>query len=137
MAYLDRIQTYQRIRAVILRDAWLIDHDHKEDEREGGVEEEASDAAFLTGARCQTMTSEQDGRSHQHQPDNQDHDNGSSHGAAPSGKASNAGRGRMKTNEWGEPLEDPGPPVGETAAEMMGTMNGVITPPPRSEARVS
>jgi hypothetical protein len=51
MAYLDRIQTYQRIRTVILRDAWLIDHDRKEDEREDDVEEEASDAAFLTGAR--------------------------------------------------------------------------------------
>jgi hypothetical protein len=135
MAYLGRIQTYQRIRTVILRDARLIDHDHREDEGEGDVEEEASDAA---------STAEQDGRSHQ--PDNQDHDNGSSHDAAPSGKAptpgqwrrrqqrnrdreakaSNAGRGRMKTNEWGEPLEGPGPPVGETAAEMMGTMNRAI-----------
>ena len=49
MAYRDRIQTYQRIRTVILKDAWLIDHDHREDEREDGVEEEASDAACLTG----------------------------------------------------------------------------------------
>jgi hypothetical protein len=32
----------------------------------------------------------------------------------------------MKTNEKGEPFEDPGPPVGETAAEMMGSMNRVI-----------
>jgi hypothetical protein len=31
MAYLGRIQTYQRIRTAILRDAWLIDHDHKEE----------------------------------------------------------------------------------------------------------
>jgi hypothetical protein len=53
MAHRDRIQTYQRIRTVILRDAWLIDHDHREDERENGVEEEASDAACLTGARWQ------------------------------------------------------------------------------------
>jgi hypothetical protein len=45
MAYQDRIQTYQRIRTVILRDAWLIDHDHRENEREDGVEEGASDAA--------------------------------------------------------------------------------------------
>jgi hypothetical protein len=85
MAYLDRIQTYQRIRTVILRDVWLIDHDHKEDEREGDVEEEASDAAFLTGARWQASTAEQDGQSHQ--SDNQDHCSGSSHDDAPSGKA--------------------------------------------------
>jgi hypothetical protein len=32
----------------------------------------------------------------------------------------------MKTSEWVESLEDLGPPVGETAAEMMGTMNRVI-----------
>jgi hypothetical protein len=32
----------------------------------------------------------------------------------------------MKTNEKGEPFEDPGPPVGETAAEMMGSMNRVM-----------
>jgi hypothetical protein len=156
-----RIQTYQRIRTVILRDAWLIDHDHKEGGREGDVEEGASDAAFLTGARWQTSTAEQSGRSHQsdnqdhgsgcrcgrsHQSDNQGHGSGSSHGDVPLGrastpgqwrrrqqrnrdreaKASDAGRGRMKTSEWGEPLEDPGPPVGETAAEMMGTMNRVI-----------
>jgi hypothetical protein len=37
-----------------MRDVWLIDHDHREDEREDGVEEEeASDAACLTGARWQ------------------------------------------------------------------------------------
>jgi hypothetical protein len=36
-------------RTTILRDAWLIDHDHREDEKEDGVEEEASDAACLTG----------------------------------------------------------------------------------------
>jgi hypothetical protein len=58
MAYLGRIQAYQRIRAVILRDAWLIDHDHKEDEGGGDVEpdEEASDAA---------PTAEQNSRPHQ------------------------------------------------------------------------
>jgi hypothetical protein len=70
MAYLGRIKAHQRIRAVILRDAWLIDRDHKEDEEEGAVgpDEEASDAA---------STAEQNIRPHE--PDNQDHDNGSSH----------------------------------------------------------
>jgi hypothetical protein len=93
MAYRGRIKAYQRIRTAILRDAWLIDHDHKEGEEEGAVEtgpdEEAPDAA---------STAEQNSRPHQ--SDNQDHDNGSSHDAAPSSeapmsKASNAGRGRM------------------------------------------
>jgi hypothetical protein len=28
MAHRHRIQTYQRIRTVILRDAWLIDHEY-------------------------------------------------------------------------------------------------------------
>jgi hypothetical protein len=123
MAYRGRIHAYQRIRTVILRNAWLIDHDHKVDEEEGAVEtgpdEEASDAA---------STAEQ--KSWPHQSDNQDHDNGSSHGAASSGealmsKASNTGHGRMKTDEWGEAIEAEGepPPVGETAAEMMGTMS--------------
>jgi hypothetical protein len=43
-------------------------------------------------------------------------------------KASNTGHGRMKTDEWGEAIEAEGepPPVGETAAEMMGTMNMVL-----------
>jgi hypothetical protein len=52
MAYLGRIKAYQRIRAIVLRDAWLIDHDHKEDEGEGDVEpdEEASDAASCPAA---------------------------------------------------------------------------------------
>ena len=104
MAYRHRVQTYQRIRTVILRDVWLIDHDHKEDEKEDGVEEEASDAACLTGraGSLQTAvdrfrqpdshsddqgrfitrglqflppTAEQSGRSHQ--SDNQDRGSGS------------------------------------------------------------
>jgi hypothetical protein len=142
MAYRDRIQTYQRIRTIILRDAWLIDHDHREDEREDGVEEEVSDAACLTGARWQFVppTAEQSGRSHQ--SDNQDHGSGSGHADAPLGKAptnkdqwcrqrrdrgreakaSGAGHGRMKTNEKGEPFEDPG----KTAESMMGSMNRVM-----------
>ena len=137
MAYRDRIQTYQRIRAVILRDAWLIDHNHREDEREDGVEEEASDAACLTGARWQFVppTAEQSGQSHQ--SDHQGRGSGSGHTDAPLGKAptkrqqhdqgrgakaSGTGRGRMKTNEKGEPFEDPG----ETAASIMSSMNRAI-----------
>ena len=97
MAYRDRIQTYQRIRTVILRDAWLIDHDHREDKREDDVEEEASDAAFLTGARWQTSTAEQSGRSHQ--SDSQDHGSVSGHTNAPLGKAPTKDETRIKLRQ--------------------------------------
>jgi hypothetical protein len=32
----------------------------------------------------------------------------------------------MKTDEWGEPFEAAGSPVGETAAEMVGTINRMV-----------
>jgi hypothetical protein len=54
MAYRSRIEAYQRIRTVILRDAWLIDSDHKEDEEEGasetGSDEGTPDAASTEGS---------------------------------------------------------------------------------------
>jgi hypothetical protein len=110
MAYQDGVQTYQRIRAVILRDAWLIDHDHREDEREDGVEEEASDAACLNGARWQFVppTAEQSGRSHQ--SDNQGRGSGSGHTDAPLGKKAEAdvsprGVGTLRVDiQAGDPL---------------------------------
>jgi hypothetical protein len=91
MAYRGRIEAYQRIRTVILKDAWVIDQDHKEDEEEDAVEtgpdERGADAA---------STAEQNNRPHQ--SDNQGHDAAPS-GEAPMSEASNAGHGRMKTDE--------------------------------------
>ena len=118
---------------------WLIDHDHKEDEKEDGVEEKASDAACLTGRAGSLQTAVDE----PHQSDNQDSSSGSGSGhidatlgeALPEdrwrrrqhergcgAKASGAGRGRMKTNEKGEPFEDPG----KTVASMMASLNRVI-----------
>jgi hypothetical protein len=38
VAYWSRIEAYQRVRTIILRDVWLIDNDHKEDEEENASE---------------------------------------------------------------------------------------------------
>jgi hypothetical protein len=139
MAYRHRVQTYQRIRPVLLGDVWLIDHDHKEDEKEDGVEEEAPGAACLIGRAGSLPTAVDE----PHQPDNQDSGSGSGgghidatlgealaegrwrrrqHESGGGAKANGAGRGRMKTNEKGEPFEDPG----KTVASMMASLNRVI-----------
>jgi hypothetical protein len=56
MAYWSRIGAYQRIRTIVLRDVWLIDSDHREDEGEG-----ASEAGSGEGTPDAAPTAEQNG----------------------------------------------------------------------------
>ena len=72
VAYWSRIEAYQRVRTIILRDVWLIDNDHKEDEEEG-----ASETGPDEGAPDAASTAEQNSRPHK--PSNHGcGDNGSS-----------------------------------------------------------
>jgi hypothetical protein len=69
MAYRSRIGAYQRMRTIILKGAWLIDNEHKNDggEKANGTEsdEDMTDASAATG------------QGHRHQDsDNQGHDDG-------------------------------------------------------------
>jgi hypothetical protein len=56
MAYWSRIGGYQRIRTIILRDVWLIDNDHREDEGE-----DASEVGSGEGTPDAAPTAEQNG----------------------------------------------------------------------------
>jgi hypothetical protein len=57
MAYRSRIESYQRMRTVILKDAWLIDNGHEEDEEEGASETESDE-----GTPDASATAEPNGR---------------------------------------------------------------------------
>jgi hypothetical protein len=126
MAYWSRIEAYQRMRTIILRDVWLIDNDHKEDEKE-----DASEAGSDEGTPDASPTAEQDGRP---QPSSPGHGDNSGNGAdAPDGaqgplaEADDIGRHRTTMREKADAeVEEEFPPVGDTAPEMMHTMNTVL-----------
>ena len=116
MAYRPRIEAYQLIRTVILKDVWLIDHDHKEEE-EDSAEEEVPDAACLTGARGQFAPPMAESNGRHPQPDHQSRGSGSGRSDAP--MANGTGHGRTKTNEEGGLFGH----SGETTESIMGHMN--------------
>ena len=108
-----------------MRDVWLIDNDHKEDEEEG-----ASETGPDEGAPDAASTAEQNSRPHK--PSNHGcGDNGGSGATAKGGtqgsmaEADDIGQHRATTCKKGEAVDVEGefPSVGETAVEMMGTMN--------------
>jgi hypothetical protein len=128
MAYWSRVEAYQRLRTNILRDIWLIDNDHKEDENEG-----ASEAGSDEGTPDASTAAGQSGRAQR--PSNPGHGDNSGDGAgAPGGmqgalaEADDIGHHRTATRKEAEvaEAEEEFPPVGETAPEMMHTMNMVL-----------
>jgi hypothetical protein len=125
MAYWSRIGAYQRVRTSILRDIWLIDNDRKEDEEENASE--AGPDEGIPGASIAARQGDWPQR-----PSSPGHGDNCGDGAGapdepqgPLAEAGGIGHHQMATREEAESAEaEEGPPaVGETAPEMVHTVN--------------
>jgi hypothetical protein len=127
VVFRSKIGTYQRIRTV---DAWLIDNDCEDDE-EGSAsgadsDEDTPGASAMAEQSCRPQ-----------EPSSQDHGDGSGSGAAAPGctHKSPGGTGgirhsRAVVGEQGRAADVEGeyahPTAGETAAEMVSTLNMIL-----------